>query len=71
MNRISELISKREKEVLNLIAHEYTTREIATKLYISHHTAESHRKSLISKLEVRNTAGLVRVGFEAGLIAIV
>ena len=56
----------REKEVLFLIAHEYTIKEIARHLFISHHTAISHRKNLMKKWDVRNTAGLVRKGFELG-----
>lgn len=59
-------ISKREKEVLTLIANEFTSKEIAQKLYISQHTADTHRKNLISKLGVKNTAGMVRVGFQSG-----
>ncbi len=61
-------ISKREKEVLNLIAHEYTSKQIARELFISPYTADSHRKNLISKMGVKNTAGLVRVGFQRGLL---
>ena len=54
--------------MLRLIAQEYTDKEIAEKLYISPHTAISHRKHLKEKLEVKNTAGLVRAGFELGLV---
>ena len=61
-------ISNREKEVLFLIAHEKTSKEIANELFISIHTALSHRKNLMEKLEVKNTAGLVRRGFEIGLL---
>ena len=64
MNRLSE----REKEILVLIAYESTNREIAQKLYISIHTAISHRKNLCSKLRVRNSAGLVRRAFELGIL---
>ena len=63
-------ISNREKEILYLIAHEFTSKEIAQKLYISRHTAESHRKNLIQKMGVRNTAGLIRAGFEKGILSI-
>ena len=63
-------ISKREKEVLYLIAHELSTKEIADKLYISKHTAISHRKNIMQKLNVKNTAGMVRMGFELGLLQI-
>jgi len=62
------IISNREKEVLTLIAYENTAKDIANKLYISTHTATSHRKNLMEKLDVRNTAGLVRKGFELGLL---
>lgn len=61
-------ISRREKEVLELIVQEYTTQEIAEKLFISLKTVESHRRSLLTKLNVRNTAGLVRVTVEHKLI---
>lgn len=61
-------ISRREKEVLYLIANEYTTKQIAQELFLSKYTIDTHRKSLMSKCNVRNTAGLVRVGFESGLL---
>lgn len=60
-------ISNREKEVLHLIAHEYTANEIASKLYISPHAVITHRKNLQGKLGAKNTAGMVRVAFESGL----
>lgn len=61
-------ISQREKEVLRLISYEYTTQEIAARLYISANTVMSHRKRLLSKLSVSNTAGMMRRGFEYGLL---
>jgi len=61
-------ISNREKEVLHLIADEYTAKEIARLLFISPHTVNDHRKNLLSKLEVKNTAGMMRVAFERGII---
>jgi DNA-binding NarL/FixJ family response regulator len=61
-------LSRREKEVLALIVKEYTTPEIAEKLFISMKTAESHRANLISKLNVRNTAGLVRAAIQFKLL---
>ena len=63
----TEELTEREKEILQLIVKEMTTNEIAEALFISSHTVESHRKNLISKLNVRNTAGLVRYAFEHGL----
>lgn len=63
-------ISRREQEVLRLIVDENTTQEIADILYISQKTVESHRASLLSKLNVRNTAGLVRIAIENNLLAL-
>ena len=61
-------ISRREKDVLELIMKEHTTQEIADTLFISLKTVESHRRSLLTKLGVRNTAGLVRVAIEHQLM---
>lgn len=61
-------LSNREIEVLQLIAKEFTTKEIATHLFISENTVETHRRNLISKLNVRNTAGLVRYAVENNLM---
>lgn len=61
-------LTRREKEVLELIVKEYTTEEIATQLFITSKTVEAHRSNLIQKLEVKNVAGLVRVALEKGLI---
>lgn len=63
-------ISVREHEVLHLIAFEHTSQEIAKKLFISNHTALSHRKNLMTKLQVKNTAGMVRRAFELGYLSI-
>lgn len=59
-NRNCSAITKREREVLHLIIEEFTTKEIAAKLFISDCTVESHRLKLIQKMGVKNTAGLVR-----------
>lgn len=61
-------LTEREIDVLKLIAQEFTTAEIAEKLYISTHTVETHRKNLISKLNVRNIAGLVKYAIQNGLV---
>lgn len=60
-------LTRREKEIIDLIVNEYTTTEIADKLFISEKTVETHRKHLLQKLNVRNTAGLVRIAVEKGL----
>jgi DNA-binding NarL/FixJ family response regulator len=64
----SASLTSREEEVLRLIVEEYTTEEIAGKLFISLNTAESHRKNIIAKLGVRNTAGLVREALRMRLL---
>ena len=61
-------LSKREKEVLQLVAKGMTTDQIADQLYISHHTVLSHRKNLLLKLDVNNTVGLIKKALEANLI---
>jgi DNA-binding NarL/FixJ family response regulator len=55
----TEELSAREVEVLTLICLEFTAKEIADKLFISIRTAEGHRRHLIEKLGVKNTAGLI------------
>jgi DNA-binding NarL/FixJ family response regulator len=62
------VLSRREKEVLELIAEGYTNPEIAEKLFISSFTVDSHRKNLIAKLNVKNTASLVKLAVERKLI---
>ena len=61
------VLSEREKEIVCLICDEFTTREIAEKLFLSFHTVEKHRKNIIAKLDVRNTAGLVKWAIKSGL----
>ncbi len=59
-------LTRREREVLDLIVAEHTTKEIAEKLFISSCTAETHRINIIRKLGVRNTAGIVREAMRMG-----
>jgi DNA-binding NarL/FixJ family response regulator len=61
-------LTSREKEVLQLICAEWTTQEIAEKLYISNRTVEGHRNNMLSKLGCRNTAGLVVYAIQNGLV---
>jgi len=66
--KAAPVITQREKQVLQLIAEEYSTQEIADKLFISFRTVENHRQRLLQKLDVKNTVGLVKVAIQAGLI---
>lgn len=61
-------LSPREKEILQLIAEEHTSGEIAAMLFISEKTVEKHRASLMEKLNVRNLAGLVRLAVKYHLV---
>ncbi|MFH6995086.1 response regulator [Flavobacterium sp. FlaQc-48] len=67
VSNLTEL-SSREKEILVLIAYEYNTAEIAEKTFISLNTVNTHRKNLLSKLNAKNTAGLVKYAVENGLV---
>ena len=61
-------LSKREIEILTLIAQEKKTSEIADLLFISVSTVESHRKNLFEKLQVTNLAGLIKAGISLGYL---
>ncbi len=63
-NEKAAALSKREIEVLKLISKEFTNEEIAEKLYISKRTVDTHRQNLLNKLNVKNTAGLMKYAFE-------
>lgn len=60
------ILTKRELQVVKLILREHTTAEIATMLFISPETVETHRRNIMHKLDVRNTAGLVKYAVERG-----
>jgi len=57
---IKPILTKREKEIINLIVAGLTSQEIAEKLFISYFTVGKHRKNIIKKLRLKNTADLVR-----------
>lgn len=61
-------LTRREKEVLKLIAENNTSKEIGEKLHLSKRTIDHHRESLLSKMEVKNVAALVKKATELGLI---
>jgi DNA-binding NarL/FixJ family response regulator len=62
------VLSSREKEILGLIAEGYTNPQIAEKIFLSSFTVDSHRKNLLAKLNVKNTASLIRLAVEQKLI---
>lgn len=61
-------LTKREKEILKLIADGLSNQEIADKLFISLRTVETHRFNLTQKLDVKNAAGLVKEAIKRGLV---
>jgi len=61
-------LTKREMEVLKLIAEEKDNREIAEILFISIRTVDTHRRNILQKLDVRNTAGLIKYAIKNGVI---
>lgn len=62
------LVTRREKEVLQLIAEGLTNGEIAEKLFISSATVDTHRKNLLVKFQTKNTASLVKTAMQWQLI---
>lgn len=62
-------ISEREMEIIKLVAEGYSNKEIADKLFLSTHTVTTHRKNIMNKLGVNNTAGLVLFAVRENLIS--
>ena len=63
------VLSERESEIIVLIAEGYTNAQIADMLFLSNHTVGTHRKNIMSKLGVRNTAGIVMYAVKMNLIS--
>lgn len=61
-------LSIREKEILALVAREYSTSRIASELFISIKTVETHRRNLFQKLQVKNVVGLTKVALRMGVL---
>jgi len=68
-NRVSaNQLSNKENEVLQLISKGMTTKEIAAKLFVSSRTIETHRANILKKLEVKNTAALIKKATEQKIL---
>jgi DNA-binding NarL/FixJ family response regulator len=63
-------LTRKEKEVLTLICAQYTTQEIADKLFISPRTVDGHRNNLLQKTNCKNSAGLVIFAIQNGIVDI-
>ncbi len=61
-------LSQREREVLQLIAAQYSNQQIAERLFLSQRTVENHRFNLMQKLGVKNTAGLLMKAVQFGIL---
>lgn len=61
-------LTEREIEIIKLVAEEFSNQEISEKLFISPRTVESHKRNMISKLDVKNSIGLVRYAISNGLV---
>jgi two-component system, NarL family, response regulator NreC len=66
----SNSLTERETEVLRLIAEGLTSRQIAEKLFLSFRTVNTHRANLMAKLDIHDTAGLVRYAINTGLVTL-
>ncbi len=66
--QVKSHLSTREKEILELLSFGYSSPEIASSLYISPHTVNDHRKSILHKMCVKNVAQMIRKGFELELL---
>lgn len=64
----NKILTRREIDVLQMIALEMTNEEIAQRLFVSKRTIDTHRQNLINKLQVKNTAGLVRAALKLSLL---
>jgi len=62
-------LSRREKEILTLITEGLTNSKIAEMLFLSSHTITTHRKNIMSKLGVKNTAGIVMYAVKSGIVS--
>lgn len=62
------MITAREIEIISFLSEGYTTKEIADKLFISNKTVERHKSNILNKLKLKNTAHLIKVAAENGLL---
>lgn len=65
---LDNLLSDREKELVGLICRELTSRQIAAKLNLSNRTVENHKRRIMEKLQVNNTAGIIMAAIKNKLV---
>ncbi|HET6227771.1 MAG TPA: response regulator transcription factor [Bacteroidia bacterium] len=62
-------LSKRETEIVQLIAQGFTGKQIADKLFLSHHTISTHRKNILKKLHINSTSELILYAIRLGIVS--
>lgn len=67
-SEVMQELSRREMEILSLICQEYSSHEIAEKLFISKATVDVHRKNILQKTGARNLVGLIRFAIQTGIV---
>lgn len=65
---VGPMLTKKEEEVLRLIAQEFSNQEIADELNCGIRTVDTHKRNLIKKLEVKNVVGLVKYAMKMGVV---
>ena len=63
-----EILTSRQREILQLVAEGHTTKDIAVRLNVSVNTVETHRSQLMERLDIHDVAGLVRYAIREGLV---
>lgn len=66
--KAKKILTRREIEVLQMIAMEMNNDEIARKLFVAKRTVDTHRQNLLNKLQVKNSIGLLRVAYKLDLV---
>ena len=64
----SSYLTRRETEILHLLAEGFTTSEMAEKLFTSKRTIETHRQNIMEKTQTKNTAALIKLAMLQGLL---
>ena len=67
-NQVEINITPREKEIIGLIGMGLSSAEMGEKLFLAEHTINTHRRNILSKLDVKNSAGIIRFGIQVGII---
>lgn len=66
----TKILSKREIQIVELIANEYSNKEIAQELFISVGTVETHRRNIFQKLGAKNMAGLIHRAYQLRILKV-